>query len=96
MPAFRVDLNHLDQITGRLAGLVDYIETELAKLDQTAESIDNWTGEAATAFATAHRAWTTGAKDLKDGIAAMQRAALQAHQSYSAAVSTNLTNLGRA
>jgi len=95
MAAFRVDLAHLDQITSQLAGLVDYIEAGLAELDQAVAAPD-WTGDAAAAFNTAHREWTLGARDLNDGIAAMQEAAAKAQQSYTAATSTNLRNLGRA
>ncbi|MEU2038968.1 WXG100 family type VII secretion target [Nocardia niwae] len=92
--SFGVDLNHLDVVTARIAGLVGFTEDTFTGVEQRVNALHrNWTGAAADAHAEAHRDWVEGAADVRDGIAAMRAAAAAAHAAYSAAITTNLRML---
>jgi WXG100 family type VII secretion target len=94
--AFGVDLNHLDNVTARIAGLQGFVEDTFTGVTQRVDALHRtWTGAAATAHAEAHRDWTEGAEDVRDGIAAMRAAASAAHTAYRDGIHTNLTMLER-
>ncbi|MBP1159792.1 WXG100 family type VII secretion target [Rhodococcus sp. PvR099] len=93
---FTVDLEQLDHVIARIAGLVGFVEENLDELENRVAGLPaSWTGKAATAHADAHRKWEAGAKDLREGLDAMRTAARQAHEQYTGAVSANLQMLGR-
>lgn len=92
---YTVDLTELDNLTSRLAGLVEFVAAEL---DNVAERVDalgtDWQGDAEQAQRDAIHQWELGARDLHDGIDMMRVAAL-ARSSYLDAVQANLRTLGR-
>ncbi|MEU2092501.1 hypothetical protein ACWDSF_13070 [Nocardia beijingensis] len=61
------------------------------RLDPTA--VGTWSGGAASAHADAHRDWTKGTDDVREGIAAMRAAAAAAHTAYSEAMTIDVTML---
>jgi WXG100 family type VII secretion target len=91
MPAYAVDLDRLDAAVALLAARTAVVDDALDTLDaQVAALHVVWSGAAAAAQDDAHRAWLAGARDMRDGLAAMQAAAATAHANYSAAVAANL------
>ncbi|NKY44313.1 WXG100 family type VII secretion target [Nocardia cerradoensis] len=88
---FSVDLDHLDQIVTRLAGLAGFIGDHLTDIEQRVASLQGsgWEGVAAQAYDDAHREWISGAKELVDGVREMSDAAKQAHTGYTRALELN-------
>lgn len=96
MDGYRVDLDHLDEVTARIASLRGFVEDSLDGLDSRITAVhQSWTGEAAVRHAEAHREWRTAAGEVRDGIDSMRAAATAAHASYSGALAANLKLLGR-
>ncbi|BCK57322.1 WXG100 family type VII secretion target [Nocardia wallacei] len=93
---YSVDLEHLNDVTTRLGGLVGFIADSLAGLDsRIAAAHQSWSGQAADAHATAHREWSQAATEAREGIDTMRAAAATAHTAYTDALTTNLGILGR-
>lgn len=88
---FSVDLDHLDQIVTRLAGLAGFIGDHLTDIEQRVASLHDtgWEGVAARAYGDAHREWISGAKELVDGVREMSDAAKEAHAAYTRALDLN-------
>ncbi|WP_051193189.1 WXG100 family type VII secretion target [Nocardia jiangxiensis] len=77
---YSVDLDHLDAVTARIAGLHSFITDSLSGLDsRIAATHQDWTGAAAEKHAEAHREWMKAATEARDGIEAMRAAAETAH-----------------
>lgn len=94
--AYRVDLEHLDTVTARIAGLAGFVQDTLAGLDaRIAAAHQNWTGETADKHEQAHREWMKAAGEVHEGIEAMRAAARAAHTAYTDVLHTNLGILGR-
>jgi WXG100 family type VII secretion target len=92
---YRVDLNHLDQTTARVAGLQGFVEDSLAGLDaRIAAMHQQWSGAAAARHAAAHKEWMTAATTVREGIAAMRQAAADAHTAYTEGVAAVHKTLG--
>ncbi|WP_253782639.1 WXG100 family type VII secretion target [Nocardia amikacinitolerans] len=93
---FQVQLAELEEITSRLDGFVGFLSDSLSGLQQRIDQVQqNWHGVAADAQAEAFRQWMTGATDVREGIAAMKQAAVDARDRYSSAAAANLRMLGR-
>jgi WXG100 family type VII secretion target len=93
--SYRVDLEHLDQVTAKVAGLRGFVQDSLSGLDQRITAAhQQWSGAAADKHAAAHRAWMTAAGEVHDGIDAMHKAATAAHTAYTGVLDTNLKILG--
>lgn len=93
---FKVDLDHLDDVTTRMRGFAEFVEENLDELERRIADLHlTWSGPASARHAEAHREWDAGARDVREGFSAMEAAAKKAHESYSDAVSTNLRMLGR-
>ncbi|MGV9675261.1 WXG100 family type VII secretion target [Nocardia sp. NPDC003482] len=91
---YRVDLEHLDAVTARIAGLAAFVAEALQGIDTRIEAAHReWTGAAAVQHVEAHRHWRTGAEEMREGIEAMHAAATTAHANYSAALAANLATL---
>jgi WXG100 family type VII secretion target len=87
---FTVDLDHLDQVTTRIWAFAGYLTDHLSELDTFAEQLlSSWSGEAADAYAQAHREWTTAALEVRDGLQSIETAARAAHGNYGNASATN-------
>ncbi|MEG8182583.1 WXG100 family type VII secretion target [Nocardia terpenica] len=88
---YRVDLEHLDSVTARIAGLQGFVQDTLAGLDaRMATAHQNWTGETADKHSQAHREWIKAADEVHEGIETMRAAAAAAHGHYSDALAANL------
>jgi WXG100 family type VII secretion target len=96
MSSFRVELDRLDQVASRLAGLTAFMNDKLAELDRRVAALHDgsWSGRAASAHAEAHREWSAGAAEFNRGLADIESAAKQAHAKYSAAIVANKRMLG--
>jgi WXG100 family type VII secretion target len=93
--SFHIDLEHLDDIVSRLGTLADLLTDRVEQLDNHATGLRNqWSGSAADAYADAHRQWSAGAKEFRDGIRDMRAAAARAHAHYQAAGSANKRMFG--
>ncbi|WP_405177645.1 WXG100 family type VII secretion target [Nocardia sp. NBC_01377] len=66
---FQVDLEHLDEIVARLAGLAGFISEYLDEIDSRVGGLTNtgWESVAAQAYAELHREWVTGAREFTEG-----------------------------
>ncbi|WP_433659933.1 WXG100 family type VII secretion target [Nocardia sp. CA-128927] len=93
---YRVDLNHLDAVTAKVAALNSFVADSLAELDQRIATVQgSWHGAAADAHAAAHAEWTAAAATMADGLAKMRVAAAAAHASCQDGTAANLSMLGR-
>ncbi|WP_063006190.1 WXG100 family type VII secretion target [Nocardia salmonicida] len=88
---FTVDLDHLDIIVAKLAGLSGYINDHLDDVDdQVVELLGTgWESVAADAYQTAHQKWAAGAREFVEGIRDMSDAAKAAHGGYTSASDLN-------
>ncbi|MGQ4601361.1 WXG100 family type VII secretion target [Nocardia sp. R6R-6] len=90
---FSVDLDHLEQVVARLAGLVAYVSDHLDQMDSRVSTLlqsGGWTGAAGSAYTLAHEEWMRGARELLEGVAQMQQAAKTAHAAYADAQDMNV------
>ncbi|WP_330181775.1 WXG100 family type VII secretion target [Nocardia sp. NBC_01503] len=93
---YSVDLTHLDETTARIRAFTGFVSVHLASLDEMAKTLSaTWSSEAATAYGLAHREWSTGAQEVRDGLDALESAARTAHSNYQGAIAANLRMLGR-
>ncbi|MCC3331660.1 WXG100 family type VII secretion target [Nocardia abscessus] len=93
---YRVDLDELEQIVARISGFIGFLNDSLDGLQQRISAVQqNWNGAAADAQAQAFREWHTGATDVAEGIDTMSQSVRDAHDRYTAAISANLSMLGR-
>ncbi len=92
---YRVDLEHLDQVTIKVANLRGFVEDSVGWLDARVTAMHHqWHGAVADEHAAAHREWMRGAQKIKDGIEAMRTAAKGAHDAYGEALAANRKTLG--
>jgi len=93
--SYRVDLEHLDVATAKVAGLRGFVEDSLSGVDQRINAAHReWSGAAADRHAAAHREWMQAARQVKDGIDAMHNAAQTAHTAYTEGLAANHKTLG--
>ncbi|MFJ2839716.1 WXG100 family type VII secretion target [Nocardia sp. NPDC087230] len=88
---FSVDMDQLDQIVARLAGLAGFVADHLDDIDDHVATLKGttWEGLAADAYQVAHQQWIVGAREFAEGIQDMSTAARSAHGRYSTAAETN-------
>ncbi|WP_054815511.1 WXG100 family type VII secretion target [Nocardia arizonensis] len=90
---FSVDVDHLDQVVGRLTGLIGFVSDHLDELGARVSTLmqsGEWTGAAAAAYNVTHEEWMTGARELLEGLTQMQQAAKTAHAAYTDAQEMNV------
>lgn len=89
--SFSVNLNHLDSVIDRLAGLTGFLNDTFDAIDHQVKALHSgsWDGIASQAYADAHRAWLSEAKEFARGIADVTAAAKQVHARYVDAVDVN-------
>ncbi|WP_040841491.1 WXG100 family type VII secretion target [Nocardia brevicatena] len=89
-PEFTVNLERLDDIVTRLAGLAGYLTEQLDLIDDKVAGLDGaWETLAANAYRDAHRLWSTGAREFATGLADISDAARTAHNRYTTAAEVN-------
>ncbi|MFC9898415.1 WXG100 family type VII secretion target [Nocardia sp. NPDC127579] len=88
---FKVDLDHLDEIVARLAGLAGFVGEHLDEIDDRVATLagSGWEGVAAQAYSEAHAQWASGAREFVEGVADMSAAAKSALGRYTRAADTN-------
>ncbi|UGT53128.1 WXG100 family type VII secretion target [Nocardia asteroides] len=88
---FSVDMDRLDQIVARLAGLAGFVADHLDDIDDHVATLKGtaWEGVAADAYQIAHQQWVTAAREFAEGIRDMSTAAKAAHSRYTTAADTN-------
>ncbi|MFD3705238.1 WXG100 family type VII secretion target [Nocardia sp. NPDC058658] len=88
---FSVDMDQLDQIVARLAGLAGFVTQHLDEIDDRVATLNgtNWEGLAATAYQVAHQQWSIGARTFAEGVTDMSDAAKTAHGRYTRAADIN-------
>ncbi|RJO78716.1 WXG100 family type VII secretion target [Nocardia panacis] len=88
---FSVDLDHLDRIVAKLAGLAEYIAENIDSIDTRVATLKSgtWAGVAADAYHEAHSQLMVGARELGEGIRDISAGARTAHTSYSEAGNAN-------
>jgi WXG100 family type VII secretion target len=93
---YRVDLEHLDEVTARIEGLRGFVTESLREVEERIATVQqSWNGEAADRHAEAHAEWVTAAERVRAGIEKMRASAQAAHGHYGDAVAANLRTLGR-
>jgi len=96
MLAFHVDLDLLAESVGELARGGEALESVLLDVARRVDELHlTWQGDAAVAQRAAQQQWATGAREMREGLAAMRRAAAEAHAAYEAAVEANLQMWGQ-
>ncbi|MEV6063712.1 WXG100 family type VII secretion target [Nocardia asteroides] len=98
MSEFSVNMDQLDQIVARLAGLAGYVADHLDDIDDQVATLkgSTWEGIAADAYQAAHTQWAIGAREFADGIRDMSTSAKSAHTRYGNAAELNKKMLGSA
>jgi WXG100 family type VII secretion target len=92
---YTADLEAIHAHVQRAQAFVDHLEQTLAHLDKVVDGLHlTWTGQAADAHRLAHREWTDGARELREGLSGMVAAAELAHGNYSGAATANLEMWG--
>ncbi|WP_433682991.1 WXG100 family type VII secretion target [Nocardia sp. CA-119907] len=88
---FSVDLDHLDEIVSRLAGLAGFLTDHLDEIDDKVATLQGsgWEGVAAQAYVDAHSQWAIGAREFAEGVRDMSDAAKRAHADYTSAIEVN-------
>lgn len=87
---FSVDLDHLDQVTGRIEAFAELLTEHLGELDKRAgQLMQSWSGEVASAYSAAHQEWSTAAVEIRDGLHSIETAARSAHCNYGIALKGN-------
>ncbi|MEV4209154.1 WXG100 family type VII secretion target [Nocardia salmonicida] len=98
MSEFSVNMDQLDQIVARIAGLAGYVADHLDDIDDQVATLKggSWEGIAADAYQVAHTQWVSGAREFADGLRDMSTAAKSAHTRYGNAAEINKKMLGSA
>ncbi|MFD3508763.1 WXG100 family type VII secretion target [Nocardia sp. NPDC058666] len=88
---FSLDLDHLEDIVAKVAGLASFVAEHLDEIDDRVATLvgTGWESVAADAYQVAHQQWATGAREFAEGIREMSASAKSAHTQYSAAIDTN-------
>jgi ESAT-6 family protein len=90
MTKFSVDLEEVSDVAAEMKAFQKSFEDRLAQLDKLVADLHlTWVGEAATAHRQAHEQWTTGAKEMHEGLGDMHEAATTAHDNYHSAATSN-------
>ncbi|MFI1463822.1 WXG100 family type VII secretion target [Nocardia carnea] len=102
MSRHNVDTDALDALNAQLRGLLGFTDDQLILLQQRMNQLHNgdgaaepWTGEAAAAARAAMDTWNAGAQKMRDGLAEMEAASKNAHNSYTSTFATILARLDR-
>ncbi|MEU1953231.1 hypothetical protein AB0F65_15010 [Nocardia rhamnosiphila] len=102
MSRHHVDTDALDGLNAQLRGLLGFTDDQLVQLQQRMNLLHNgggaatpWTGETAEAARIAMDTWITGAQQVRDGLAKMEAASKNAHDSYTSAFTAILARLDR-
>ncbi len=96
MTKFSVDLEELAGVAAEMQSFQKSFERRLQDLEKLVSDLHlTWTGQAAAAHRHAHEQWTTGAKEMHQGIADMHKAATTAHDNYHSAATSNADMWGR-
>lgn len=87
---FSVDLDHLDQVTSRIKAFAELLTEHLGELDKRAgQLMQSWSGEAYSAYSSAHQEWSVAATEIRDGLHSIETAARTAHGNYGTALKGN-------
>jgi len=90
MTRFGVDLEDLAGVAEEIRSFQRSFERRLEDLERLVSDLHlTWAGQAATAHLRAHEQWTTGAKEMHEGISDMHEAATTAHDNYHRAATSN-------
>ncbi|WP_327151324.1 WXG100 family type VII secretion target [Nocardia sp. NBC_01329] len=102
MSRHHVDTEALDALNAQLRGLLGFTEDQMVQIQQRMNVLHNgggeaspWSGETAGAARAAMDTWTTGAQQIRDGLAKMEAASKNAHDSYTTAFAAILARLDR-
>ncbi|RJO76638.1 WXG100 family type VII secretion target [Nocardia panacis] len=93
---YRVDLEHLDQVTAKVAGLLGFLDESLQGIDTRVRALHSeWSGASAAMHVQAHQDWAKGVAEIRAGVDAMHEAARTAHAHYSDVCAMNMKVFGR-
>jgi uncharacterized protein YukE len=102
MSRHNVDTDALDALNAQLRGLLGFTDDQLVLLQQRMNRLHNgdgtsgpWTGETAEAARAAMDTWNAGAQKMRDGLAKMEAAGKNAHDSYTSTFAAILARLDR-
>jgi ESAT-6 family protein len=94
---YRVDLQRLHDLVGRIARFDKHLESVLDDIDKQVDRLHvTWSGTAADEQRRAHEEWERGMREMREGLSRIQASAKTAHSNYSAAIQTNSTMWGQA
>jgi WXG100 family type VII secretion target len=90
MTKFSVDLEELAGVAEEMQSFQRSFERRLEDLEKLVSDLHlTWTGQAAAAHLQAHEQWTTGAREMHQGISDMHKAAITAHDNYHSSATSN-------
>src|SRR5690349_20530259 len=102
MSRHHVDTDALDALNAQLRGLLGFTDDQLVQLQQRMNRLHNgdgaaepWTGETAAAARAAMDTWNAGAQKIRDGLAKMEAAGKNAHDSYTSTFAAILARIDR-
>ncbi|WP_280437733.1 WXG100 family type VII secretion target [Nocardia carnea] len=102
MSRHHVDTDALDALNAQLRGLLGFTDDQLVLLQQRMNRLHNgdgaaepWTGETAAAARAAMDTWNAGAQKMRDGLAQMEAAGKNAHDSYTSTFAAIMARLDR-
>ena len=81
--ALRAAIRHMEEFGREVTECLDDIENTMAMLR------GSWEGAASDAQDQAQKQWETGAEQMKESLAALQKVADTAHKNYTDAVAKN-------
>ncbi|WP_111511625.1 WXG100 family type VII secretion target [Mycobacterium kyogaense] len=81
--ALRAAIRHMEEFGREVTECLDDIENTMAMLR------GSWQGAASDAQDQAQKQWETGAEQMKEALAALQKVADTAHKNYTDAVAKN-------
>jgi hypothetical protein len=97
---YKVDTHQLDALNAQLRNLLGFTEDALVQVQQRMNALHDgdgaaepWTGETAAAARLAMDQWVAGAQKMRDGLAEMEAASKNAHDSYTQTFAAILARL---
>ncbi|MBE5507658.1 hypothetical protein E3G54_004993 [Mycobacteroides abscessus] len=92
---YGVDTDELKRLAERMAEVEARAEASIAAMSSEVDGLHaTFTGQAATAHATAHAQWVQGARQMREALKYFQTGGMVAHGNYTRAATANTAMWG--
>ncbi|MGW6727611.1 WXG100 family type VII secretion target [Nocardia sp. NPDC055029] len=86
-----MNLAQLDSVIARMQGFEGFFDDQIEAFDTAISKLQTgWEGEAAASQEAAHTRLMAAAKEIREGVEMMRRAAQAAHSNYTQAIAANV------